>query len=267
MDNSNNNSNGNQNINPNDVSDTKIKAQLVVTRAIIKVQSPRVLITSFWWFLVTTAVSLLQSYVSGASALSSALMPAMEAYLKTGVFPAPDELNALVRQHFSVVGSLLALGIGILMSVAATGFAWYCLRTARGEKIGFREVFRSFERFTKVLWLQILRGILVAAQLLLLIVPGFIAVFRYSQAEYIMYDHPEYGVWRCLQESAKLMRGHKAQYFLMKLYFVGWSLLSYISSALLVIPILDVWVNLYAGVGFGVFYRCMTNGEPIKTGE
>lgn len=64
---------------------------------------------------------------------------------------------------------------------------------------------------------------------MILIVIGFIVQiilgFAFSQAVYLLIDHPDYRVTGALRESFNLMKGRKMRYFLLQLSFIGWGLL------------------------------------------
>jgi len=61
---------------------------------------------------------------------------------------------------------------------------------------------------------------------LLFVIPGIIALLRYSQAFFILVDDPAKGVMQCINESKQLMVGNKGTYFCLILTFIGWALLT-----------------------------------------
>ena len=69
-------------------------------------------------------------------------------------------------------------------------------------------------------------------QSLLLIVPGIIAAFRYSQAFAVLADHPEYSVGQCMGVSKQYMKMNKGKFFCLGLSFIGWALLASLPSSL-----------------------------------
>jgi uncharacterized membrane protein len=64
---------------------------------------------------------------------------------------------------------------------------------------------------------------------LLLIVPGIIAGYRYSQAFYILRDNPEIGAMEAIRRSKTMMAEHKWRLFVLQLTFIGWHLLCMLS--------------------------------------
>ena len=60
---------------------------------------------------------------------------------------------------------------------------------------------------------------------MLLVVPGVIKAFSYSQAFKVMIENPNMSITEAIKESKKLMDGHKMEYFILDLSFIPWTLL------------------------------------------
>jgi uncharacterized membrane protein len=105
------------------------------------------------------------------------------------------------------------------------GVAIFFLTIFRRQNPELAQVFYGFEYFLKSLGLFLYMALWVLLWTLLFIIPGIIALFRYSQAFYVLADHPEYGIRQCVQQSKRLMMGNKAKYFYMSLSFIGWGVL------------------------------------------
>ena len=87
---------------------------------------------------------------------------------------------------------------------------------------------------------------------LLLIVPGVIAAYRYSQALYILLDDPAKSPIQCLRESKGMMVGHKQELFMLDLSLLGWYLLGmipYIGYAA------QVWTIPYTSMVKTLYYE------------
>ena len=114
---------------------------------------------------------------------------------------------------------------------------------------------------------------------LLFIIPGLIAVFRYSQAFYLRVDHPEWTTNQCLVASSKLMKGNKLKYLGMNLSFIGWYILAtipamlasifvsteiglIIAGVILSIPVL--FVDLYLMMTETVFYELLVGNLVVN---
>lgn len=57
---------------------------------------------------------------------------------------------------------------------------------------------------------------------LLLIIPGIIKSFSYSQTLYLIKDNPDIGIFEAITESRRVMEGQKWKYFLLNISFMGW---------------------------------------------
>ena len=55
---------------------------------------------------------------------------------------------------------------------------------------------------------------------------------------YILNDHPEMSATEAITESRKMMNGHKMEYFILQLSFIGWILLSVLTFGLLLFYVL-----------------------------
>ena len=134
--------------------------------------------------------------------------------------------EALINEDFMSPGEGLSTIYSILVTGAFTfGITVYFLDLVREKKADLGQVFSGFGFFFKTLLLYIVMSIFIVLWSLLLIVPGIIASFRYSQAFYILADDPSKDVMQCIKESKEMMKGNKAKYFCLQLSFIGWYLL------------------------------------------
>ena len=90
----------------------------------------------------------------------------------------------------------------------------------------FADSFGGFSRPLEVLWLIILMNVKVALWTFLFVIPGIVAMYRYRQAWYLKSEHPDWGAFKCLAESGKMMKGHKWAAFCLDLSFL-WRFLLY----------------------------------------
>ena len=84
----------------------------------------------------------------------------------------------------------------------------------------------------------------------LLIIPGIIKSFSYSMTYFILNDHPEYTANQAITESRHMMNGHKMDYFLLCLSFLGWFILS-----ILTVGIGFLWLAPYFYATSAAFYE------------
>ena len=72
---------------------------------------------------------------------------------------------------------------------------------------------------------ELLTRLIVMLGFWAMVFPGFLALYNYRMARYILITNPDYGVIDCLRESRLRMRGHRMELFELDLSFLGWALL------------------------------------------
>ena len=154
----------------------------------------------------------------------------------------------------SVVGQLFSLATTILVAYPLTfSLALLFLQFVRGEqKLYVKGIFKGFSKpyYGKSVGLYLLIGIFTFLWALLLIIPGIIKALSYSLAPYILVDNPELTANQAIDESAKMMQGHKMDLFLILLGYMGLALLSLLALG---IPLL--WLYPYYQVVLAKFYE------------
>lgn len=115
--------------------------------------------------------------------------------------------------------------ISLVVCLLSAGFTCYCLGVRRGERMPYSTLFEAFSFAGKVIALTLVMGVFVALWSLLFVIPGIVAVYRYSFAMFYLCENPERGVMECLNLSKQNTRGYKWQYCILELSFFGWYLL------------------------------------------
>lgn len=162
-------------------------------------------------------------------------------FIKTGFGGLHD---ASVKTN---LGSLLNLILGGPMTL---GLVTYLLHLFRADNSKIEDVFSGFSSFGKTFVLNLLIEIFTFLWLLLLIVPGIIAIIRYSMSFYIMHDNPELSAVEALDKSKEMMDGEKMRLFTLWLSFLGWFILGLIS-----IGIGFIWITPYYNAAVTAFYE------------
>lgn len=181
--------------------------------------------------------------------------------MKTG--PYVDEYATMVKPTGVSVIVIVFWILAFLVAIFVTGAIMYGLakffldnsRSAEDNKFG--KLFSGFtEGYGKNIGLFILSNIFIFLWTLLLIVPGIIANYAYKMIWFIRNDHPEYSVWECIKASRKMMHGHKMDYFVLKLTFIGW-----ICIGILTCGIGMLWVAPYIGQAEVEFYESIKDNQ------
>lgn len=156
-----------------------------------------------------------------------ALIPSLLSYIPAFTY---ESYNELLEQNIEV-SYLSSLYHTFLTGTFEVGICSFMLSFFRHKDANPGYVFNGFNIYPKTLLLTIAIGFFTFMWLLLLIVPGIIAAFRYSQATYVMADDPSKGALQSITESKNMMRGNKFKFFCLELSFIGWLILASIPSA------------------------------------
>ena len=171
-------------------------------------------------------------------------------------------VQSLLDKIFENAGLVMNFVTGAL----AMGAIWVFLQIVRGKQtVDFGDMLVGFRRETvgRNLLLGFFITLFTTLWTLLLIVPGIIKAFSYSQAYFIALDHPEYTWRQCIDESRRMMDGKKMKYFCLSLSFIGWVFLG-----LLAFGIGVLWVIPYMYAAQANFYQSLLDEEaPAVTVE
>lgn len=156
-----------------------------------------------------------------------------------------DAANGATASTFVITLVLLPLYIGYL---------WTFLSVIRtGEKIKFSGLFQAFSEismYLKILGTYLVMMVYMFLWFLLLIIPGVIKAFAYSQTYFVLKDNPDIRINAAITKSRKLMHGYKWKYFLLQLSFIGWIILS-----LITLGIGFIWLSPYLSASNAAFYN------------
>ena len=152
------------------------------------------------------------------------------------------------------IGQILSLLTTILVSYPILFASMMLfLHFVRGEqKLYIGGLFKVFSKpyYGKSIGVYLLMYIFTLLWSLLLIVPGIIKSLAYSLAPFILIDNPELSANQAINESVKMMKGHKMDLFLIMLGYVGFALLSILALG---IPLL--WLVPYYQAVLAKFYE------------
>jgi len=150
-------------------------------------------------------------------------------------------------QSIPEVGQVAMLIVG---GPFALGLTTFSLTLARKQDARMEQVFDGFKHFGTASVTYILMMIFIVLWALLLIIPGLIVAFAYSQAFYILTEDKSISAMDALRKSKIMMYGYKWKLFFLGLSFIGWILLS-----ILTLGIGLLWVLPYMQVSYAIFYE------------
>lgn len=116
--------------------------------------------------------------------------------------------------------------VTLLLLPVSWGYAIYFLLHVRMETTTYATLFDGFKDYVRILLTQLLVGLYTFLWSLLLIVPGIIKSYSYALTSFVLLDHPEMKYNAAIEESMRLMKGHKKDLFMIDLTMIGWAILS-----------------------------------------
>ncbi len=174
-------------------------------------------------------------------------------------------LNAPVYIIRNFLNENAAGFFGLIFSIViggplAYGLSLYALKLVRRQQGEISDLFEGFNAFGQIVLLSFLITLFTILWALLFVIPGIIAMLRYSQAYYILIDNPEMSPSEAINKSKEMMRGNKGKLFLLGLSFIGWILLT-----VLTLGIGCLWLTPYMYTSLAVFYRELSEEVPVGT--
>lgn len=110
----------------------------------------------------------------------------------------------------------------------------------------------GFKPYWRCVGLAFLRNLYICLWGCLFIIPGIVKSISYSQALYIFAEHPDMEPGEAISASRKMMQGHKWEFFLFALSFLGWFLLSLLTCGILLVYVAPYWQEAQVA-----FYRSL----------
>ena len=153
-------------------------------------------------------------------------------------------------------GSAILHLIGLVLSILALPLYWgyqtLFLGAIRGGEATAKDLFEGYnkELFPRVLTTTLLYYVYIILWSLLLLIPGCIKAYSYAMTPYILKDNPEMKNNAAIEESMRMMDGHKLELFILDLSFIGWAILS-----LLTCGIGFLWLAPYMSMAHVNFYE------------
>lgn len=183
-------------------------------------------------------------------------LPTFILQIATTVFYTMSE-NNINYDGSGYNGNWSVIILGWMSSLLLTGDMFILIDHSRKLRNYDHPVSRSFtivnrsDYFFGTICLGMLMFIYTILWSLLFFIPGVIKALSYSQAIYIYRDHLDQGTrisfHQAIAESCQIMDGHKWEYWLLRLSFIGWYLL-----CITILPV--VWVVPYVQQTFANYY-------------
>ena len=134
------------------------------------------------------------------------------------------------------------VNLGVFFYFVTVGLTYFMVKFINDEKHEFKDLFHFANDYVRIFVVNLLQGIFIELWSLLLVIPGIMKAFAYALVPFLLaddkYDNLSYT--EVLKKSEEMMKGHRMDYFVFCLSFIGWFLL--------VIPTLGlicIWLSPY----------------------
>lgn len=176
--------------------------------------------------------------------------------LGNGIFKENWLIALLVILIEGAIVSAASIASIVVVGPMAFGVAYLFLKQARdNEKMNIGDIFKGFaDDFGGTFLIGFMSELFIFLWSLLFVIPGIIKTYAYSMVYYIKVDHPEYSWKECLDESQRMMKGHKWELFVLELSFIGW-----IFVGMLTFGIGMLFVAPYMEASYAQFYNALKN--------
>lgn len=190
-------------------------------RKFVRMGSPKPMKVVLVATLVTILIALMQMLVQfgGISGVLTLIR------IELGEAVSRDEAMRVYMAMTRPGGRIIAYLLSAASWMVASGLIMYYMQQTRTRNGGYGSLMDAFPHLLRIIGYEIITGIFTLLWSLLLIIPGIIAAYSYTQGLYLLLDHPEWGIMDCIKESKRLMKGRKFDYFVLGLTFIGWDLL------------------------------------------
>ncbi len=161
-------------------------------------------------------------------------------------------------RHYNPLYNALGIVASLALIPLSYGFAVLFLNAFRGwsDWVKVSNLFDGYRDFSRVFLTLLIQGIYIVLWSLLLVIPGIIKALSYTMTAFVLNDEPDLSYDAAITRSSKLMDGHKLDFFLFSLSFIGWALL-----AILTFGIGFLWLVPYYSTAKAAFYHELLEEE------
>ncbi len=145
-----------------------------------------------------------------------------------------------------IVGEKYANLVSLLLLPMGWGICCYFLGIYRREDVQYGMLLDGYKDFGRIFFTTLLMEVYTILWMLLLIVPGIVKACSYGMTPFILRDEPNMKYNAAIEKSMAMMEGHKMQYFLLGLSFIGWGILACLTLCIGFLFLLPYMYTAYA---------------------
>ncbi len=154
-----------------------------------------------------------------------------------------------IGQKISYDGGTLnysaGLPIGLLFYFVTVGLTYFLVKFMKDQEHSLKDLIAFSGDYVRTFLTGLLEAIFVFLWTLLLIIPGVVKGIAYSLIPFILADekYKDMKSMDILKKSEQMMKGHKMDYFVLQLSFIGWHIL-----AIFTLGLLEIWIIPYSTI-------------------
>lgn len=125
----------------------------------------------------------------------------------------------------SFITFIVSLIVELLLVPLSIGLNAYMIGFVKNDEFNRDTLFASYEDTYKIIGTNILMSFLIMIGMFFFIIPGIYLAFSYALVPYLLVTNRDLSITETLELSRKMMNGHKLDYFILSISFIGWVLL------------------------------------------
>lgn len=152
-------------------------------------------------------------------------------------------LSYPIRYGNGAFSSTTSIPLGsVIFYFVSVGLTLFMINFITDKEYKFEQIFSTSKDFVKYLVFGLIKNVFIFLWTLLFIIPGIIKSIAYALTDFILLDdkYKDLENTDVLKKSEEMMMGHKADYFVLCLSFIGWHIL-----AVFTLFILEIWIVPY----------------------
>lgn len=162
----------------------------------------------------------------------------------------------------AIAGMIPVIGVVAAALVVAPAFSIALviiyLKLTQGVKPEISELFQHFDKFWASFKVNFFTGLFTSLWSMLFVIPGIVKAMAYSMSMYILAENPQMPALEAINKSKQMMEGHKMDFFVLQLSFIGWHLLGGITFG-----IAYIWILPYISATVANFYNSIKHSVEV----
>lgn len=125
----------------------------------------------------------------------------------------------------SIITKVISIIVEFISTPISIGLTAYAINFVRKNELYNGVIFDYFGDLVKIIGTMLLMAAIVILGFICFIVPGIYLAFSYMLVPYLLVERRDLTISETLSLSRKMMNGHKLDYFILGISFLGWILL------------------------------------------